>query len=490
MKKKLSCVMAIITLMMGLGGCGGNGISMVDEDVSTVPVDTYEIAWYLPITSQKDTELVEEKINAYLKDKINATVKLYLLESSQYKEKMNAMISSGEYFDLAFCASWMLDYRMNAENEAFIPLDDYFDKYMPKTYELLDKDALSNAKVNGKIYALPVIKENAQQIGWIYRKDIADKYGINMDQIKNFEDLEPYAKIIKENEPDIQYPVDWVGDIPTSNTIRHVTTGLGLPNDNTYPMDKVIEEYETESIKKSFDIAKRYYDEGLVRKDCVTATDLNQRMKDGKTFCHLAYLKPGKVNELYKGAKYQFAQSGISNVYKDPEAGVLSMTAVSATSKNPARVMRFLELVNTDKYLNNLIIYGIEGKHYKKVSDNVIELIPDSGYSLSGSQWMVSNVFLNYTTTEEDPEKLTKLKEFDESAVLLPSAGFTFNTEPVQQYVASCATVEAQYKKQIAVGAVSFEEKWPEFKKKLEEAGFEKVKDELQKQYTEFLSKK
>ena len=34
----------------------------------------------------------------------------------------------------------------------------------------------------------------------------------------------------------------------------------------------------------------------------------------------------------------------------------------------------FLELVNTDKYLNNLINFGVEGVDYEKVSDNVIKL--------------------------------------------------------------------------------------------------------------------
>jgi putative aldouronate transport system substrate-binding protein len=33
----------------------------------------------------------------------------------------------------------------------------------------------------------------------------------------------------------------------------------------------------------------------------------------------------------------------------------------------------FLELVNTDPYLSNLINYGIEDSHYKKVNESIIE---------------------------------------------------------------------------------------------------------------------
>ena len=44
--------------------------------------------------------------------------------------------------------------------------------------------------------------------------------------------------------------------------------------------------------------------------------------------------------------------------------------------------------LNTDPYLNNLINYGIEGKHYTKIDDNTIKIVDNTPYTLQGYQWM------------------------------------------------------------------------------------------------------
>lgn len=100
----------------------------------------YEINWYIQGTPQSDTPSVEAKINEYLADKINATLKLHILDASQYSQKLGTMINAGEYFDIAFCASWMLDYKANAANGAFLALDDMMSDYLPETSKMLGED--------------------------------------------------------------------------------------------------------------------------------------------------------------------------------------------------------------------------------------------------------------------------------------------------------------------------------------------------------------
>ncbi len=43
-----------------------------------------------------------------------------------------------------------------------------------------------------------------------------------------------------------------------------------------------------------------------------------------------------------------------------------SMIAISKIQKILKKAMEFLNLLNTDRYLRNLINYGIEGVHYEK----------------------------------------------------------------------------------------------------------------------------
>ena len=40
-----------------------------------------------------------------------------------------------------------------------------------------------------------------------------------------------------------------------------------------------------------------------------------------------------------------------------------ALTAVNAQTKHPEKAVEFLNLVNTDEYLRNLLNYGIEGEH-------------------------------------------------------------------------------------------------------------------------------
>ena len=474
-------------------GCGTTKQTILSEDPNTVPENPYEINWYLPSAASKDVGMVENEINDYLKNKINATVKINCLENAQYTEKLSNMIQAGEYFDICFCANWMLDYFVNAENGAFVALDDLFEQYMPKSYELSDKGCLTCATVDGKVYALPVIKESATAYGWIYRKDLAEKYNIDMSEIKTFEDLMPVAKLIKANEPDIKYPVNWALDQAPSGPLSDFSVVQGnnvgyMKDDNSF---RIMNRLDDPGIIKNFKLAREFYKEGLVKEDILTNySDTNQRMKNGQMFCALMPLKPGKVQESFGDSNYEFDQTYITSPKKTMSIGVSSMNAISATSKNPARVARFLELLNTDPYLYNLVIYGIEGKHYEKVSDNVIKVIPGSGYDMASNQWMIGNVYNAYTTDTEDPDKYIKLKEFDDSAEVSPLCGFRFVTDSVQAEIAACKGVEKQYEAQVVLGALDPEPIIDEYRKSLESAGINAIIEEMQKQIDSFLAKK
>ncbi len=476
------------------GGCGTKGVTTTSmEDPNTVPETPYEINWYICANQQSDVATVENEINAYLKDKINATIKLNIMESAQYSDKMTNMLQAGEYFDLCYTANWMLNYAVSAETGAFYPMDELFEKYMPKTYELADHDSLEGARVKGKIYALPTIKENATAYGWIYRKDIADKYHIDMSQVKTYADLLPIAKMIKENEPDMTYPIDWGENMSLGGTLPYVSvmTGCNLgyvQGDDTF---KIVNRLEQPEAMEQFKMANTYYKEELIKRDIMTNNSDADRIKglqNGKTFCMMYPLKPGKVQELIKNPKYDFAQAYIEK----PQAalGLASMNAISATSKNPARVARFLELVNTDPVLNNLLVFGVEGKHYEKVSDNVIRLIPNSGYCLSDAKWMLANVFIGYCTEDEDPNVKKELQEFDKEAERSKLMSFVFDTTNVQAEIAACSVVEAQYNKQVSLGALDPEPIVKQYLTELKAAGVDKIQEELQKQVDEYLANK
>ncbi len=498
--KRLVALMLCLAMAFTLCACGKGGQTATGEDPNTVPEDTYEINWYLLGTPQTDVSSVEKAINDYLKDKINATVKMTAMESGQYKQKMSAMISSGEYFDIAFCASWMLDYAVNAGLGAFVELDPYMDTYLKDVKEQVPASFIDSTRVGGKVYAVPTYKEGASQYGWIYRKDIAEKYNLDMSQYKTLEDFMPVAKMLKEKESSIQYPIDWdtsagfqeyiydFGEF--AQPVGHLEIGVSYCEGDDPA--KIIRRTDKKSETKPGDAYRamnEYYKAGLVKKDVATAKDVAARFNSGKTFCYIEALKPGKAAELQRNCPYPIAQAGITPIVESALPGMGSMMAISSTSKNPERCARFLNLLNTDPYLKNLVVHGIEGKHYEKVDDNTIKIFDDTTYSMYGSTWAIGNVFLDYITVDDEPDKLTALKEFNEKAIKLDANYFSFNPEGLELEMAEIAKVNTKYGTIGAEGSVEvdYEAIVAERNRELDAAGLPKVIEAMQEQYTAYL---
>ena len=120
----------------------------------------------------------------------------------------------------------------------------------------------------------------------------------------------------------------------------------------------------------------------------------------------------------------------------------------------------------------------------------MIKLIPNSGYNLSDVKWMLANVFIGYTTTDEDPNVKIQLKEFNDRAKRTPLVSFQFDTSAVQTEIASCTAVENQYEKQVSLGAMEPEPIVEKYLADLKAAGVDTIQEELQRQLTEYLKNK
>ncbi len=479
-KKMIVGCLAAIMCGSALSGCGG-GEQITHEDISKVPEDTYEIKWFMLGDPQKDVEAVEEKINEYLKDKINATVDMTIMAPDQYNSKVTNMINAGEEFDMCYVSSGTISYPSYAKAGAFYPLNDFLDNELKDIAEEIHPVLLQSPKIDDVIYALPVYKEFSSTKGWIYRKDIAEKYNIDMSKYKTFRDIMPVIEMIQKNEPNMKYPMDWnSSETPVSETepIRWEAFGVAKFGDGEFGILPEAPEFQ-----EACRIAREYYTKGLVRKDVNIATDIMARAKDGNTFCFYYTLKPGKANELFANSEYEWAQIDCSPNIMEVSPGMGSLQAISATSKNPARVARFMNLLNTDKTLKNLVIFGVEGKHYKKIGDNHIEIIPGGGYDMSSYSWSIGNVYLDYTKKGEDLDKYVQLKAFSDSAIPNTNPVFDLNMENIENEIAAMQAVKSEFGRQLNSGAMDPEPLFKTFAEKLKAAGAEKVRDEIAKQY-------
>ncbi|MEH7097821.1 ABC transporter substrate-binding protein [Neobacillus vireti] len=480
-KKKLGIVLASV-LAAGtlLSACSSKDSSATSEKgVKDAP---YEIKWYTIGTPQKDADKVFAEVNKYTKKKINATVKMTQIDWGDWDQKSQVMINSGESFDLIFTNG--TSYVQNAQKGAFLAIDDLLNNEGKALKDVINPDLLEGNKVDGKLYGIPANKEVARQDVYTFNKRLVDKYHFDLSKVKTLQDLEPMLKTIKENEPKITPMATFKAPLRFDYVFNNEMPAA-FPFDGQ--TDKVINPFDTDAAMQQFKTMRKYYKAGYLKEDAATSKD-SWPMDVENWFVRMGGSQPYADLLWSRSAKYQLVSVPAEQptIINDSVSG--SIQAISATSKNPKKVMQFLTLLNTDPYLRNLVDKGIEGTHYKKNSDGTIEDLPAriDGYNMPS--YSLGNHFILYLYKDDPKDKWDKFKEFNASAVKAPSLGFKFNSDSVRSELAAITNISKEFYPALATGSVDPEEYLPKFNKKLKEAGLDKVLKEIQKQYDEWKS--
>jgi len=478
-KMKIWTIFLILILSVGLSACNNKAVNKKEDE------ETYQIDWYL-VTSQVPVpsaqEAVEKAANEYLKDKLNVTLKMHYLDWSAYYQKINVMIAGNEKFDICFTHS--NTFKINAAKNAYLPLNDLIDKYAPKTKEMLGEEFLKGSQINGINYGLPANKDKGSHFGVLYRKDLAEKYNLieQLNAVKDMNDIYPILDIIKENEPDI-YPLREADAYSVATLLDFdviVFPGAFYPDAED---GKVVNYVETPEFMEAAKITRRNQLAGYNRKGDVNVNN------NEDYFMAFATLKPGKDKEVSASRKYEYVQIDLTTPRMRSKDTIGSLMAISTTCKRPEKAMQFLELFNTDKYLNNLIVYGLEGVNYTKINENIVRPIPDSGYGNAGMQWIFGNTFINYLVEGEDPDKYKKIEEYNKKLKKSDALGFSFDSEPVKAELGACQNIYDEYNGVISRGLEDPEIVIPQYIEKLKRAGSDKIIAEMQRQYDEWVVK-
>ncbi|SDL31364.1 ABC transporter substrate-binding protein [Paenibacillus jilunlii] len=510
-KKGTGLLLSLVLLIgLSLSGCGGNNSNnepapagtqadstaapaASDQAVATEKtnkLEQVELSLYLPGGPDKDVASVEQAINEYLKDKINATIKINQLSWDKPADKVNLMIQSGEVFDMVY--TW--NFMTNAAKGAYLPLEELLDTYAKETKAQINPAYLQAATVNGHLYAIPTEKELGQSVGFAFDKAIVDKYGFDVNSIKKLEDIEPMLKTIKEKEPAITPlfmnhtdSLNWFTVYPDSEDLDGSNE---IPTLLDYKTMKVFNEYDTPEILARLQLIREWYKAGYINKNGATdKTELKDAVKSGKAWFTYGNMNPTSTNDWTRLAEKPMVIKTLLPVQVSTKSLQGSMLAISRTSKNPERAMMFMNLIHTDPVLYNLLTFGIEGKHYKKVSDNTVEFIPDSGYN-SVSSWMIGNVLLNYLNKDEDPKRVQLYTDWNKNSKVSPVIGFVFDSTKVQSQIGALINITKQYKNTLYSGEKDPEPILKEMNNKLKAAGLDAVISEIQSQMDAFLAAK
>lgn len=438
----------------------------------------------------KDMPLVQAEMDKYTREKLNATVEIRPIDWGAYRDKTNLMFASNEQFDLLFTSPWMYLGDEVAKGQ-IIELDSLIDRYGQGIKAVLDPAVVEGGKINGKTYAVATNKEFAADKGVILRKDLVEKYGIDISRIKDLKDLTPVFETIKRNEPGMT-PLQVKGN----ESPMSVVLGYGkfdMLGDGPGVLDraardfKVIDILETPIYMEYARLQREWYKAGYINKDGASSTEMTySAVKAGKAFSYGQSGKPGIDTQEARNAGCELVYVPLTRPYMTTGDTTSAMFAIPTTAVDPARAMMFLDLLFTDKYLLNLLNWGIEGKHYIKASDSIIDYpegvtAANTGYALNMS-WMFGNQMNNYLWTTEDPRLWDKLKKFNAEAERSIALGFIFVPDKVKNEVAATNSVNTLFQGAINSGSLDPEIVIPQYIQSMKEAGLEKILAEKQAQ--------
>jgi putative aldouronate transport system substrate-binding protein len=459
-------------------------------------LDHYNLTMAIPMIGPipPDMELVEAELNKLTEAKINTTVEILPIGVGTYTEQLNLKFSSGEKLDLAYMFPQL--YGSNVAQGKLLALDELLPKYGQGIIEQVGEQYINVPSINGKLYAV-LMGDSYVGHGTVYymRKDIVDKYNIDVSSIKSLEDVENVLKLVKENEPELIPLAVSAGMGPVTSYADYdsLENGFGvlLHYDNNL---QVVNLYETQEYADRLALAHKWFKAGYINKDAATTSVLPMDMMgSGRAF---SYITSGALNVIAEAETERMVGLDVVGVELVPthlttQTIMTGFWTVAQQSENPERAVMFLNLLYTDEEIANLLVWGIEGKHYVKLSENQAGF-PEGldantvGYNMKNFGWLLGNLKIHYLAEDEPANKREILDELAANTNISPALGFVFNVEPVKNEHTALTNVTDQYRPILETGSVDPAERLPEFIQKLEAAGIGKYIAEKQRQLDEW----
>ncbi|WP_028560783.1 extracellular solute-binding protein [Paenibacillus pinihumi] len=381
MFRKLSlAILATMMMVTVLGACGSSGNTNKQSDPAAPNTTNKQeqpgssegevtLKFYFGGDKKAATDEVWSKISEYVKGKgLNVKFDINFIPFGDFKDKMLVMAASGDNWDMNFDGDW-LSYKQMAAKGSYMALNDLLPEHAPNLYKKYqEQGTLQAATVNGQIVGLPwTMKMNERKFaGW--RSDLAKKAGIEIapDSIQTIEDVDKLLRDLRK-----AYPNEKLSrSTPLSlYYIRDEWVDLNFHGLGFYLNDPKITVQAVEQqpfYMESSKLAKSWYDDKLINRDAmIDKEDGAAQWRNGKSLFTVTshewvFANPGFADP-------SFTQD-MSLLYPDKKfvnrTALANVVAINRNSKNPERVLRFLDMVETDQTLYDLLQYGIEGKTY------------------------------------------------------------------------------------------------------------------------------
>ena len=513
MKKRLfAAILAASLSAAALASCGGSGSSSSTNNPnasgsgsSTASTESgtsdseepYTITMaYIGASDQPDYQEVMDAINELTMNELNMKFDGIQMSYGDYQDRQRLMLTGGEKLDLLVvftgnCVSYV-------SQNLLINLQDYngvdlLGEYGKDIISEIGEDMAYGAKIGNVLYGIPSQKESNSQAGIVMRKDIVDELGIDPSGWSTREDLDDAFAAVHEAHPELNVLIG-TNFISQFQQIDSLGDNFGVLMCRNGEWSMTVENYyETDEYMQAAKKAHEWYSNGYVMLDAATTTETSANlMKAGNAFAFFEPIKPGYLAQ-------EESLTGRELVTQNLYDGVIATLnvnymnwGIAHQSEDPVKAMQFLNFCYTNGEFEDLINFGIEGKHWAPVdgSETIIDypegVTADTcGYHLAIG-WLLPNQFKGHVWNGNPENVWEQYKEFNAAANWSKAYGFIMDASTVLNEQTALTNVLNTYNKSLECGAVDPETTLAKMNEELYAAGLEKYMAEKQRQLDEW----
>lgn len=342
---------------------------------------------------------------------LNTTIKFKWLPYENYDAKLIELLKSGDGPDAFFTHN-----LQELLKEGLIKdITDLFPQLAPNYYTLLKEswgDEIKYTEVDKKIYGVLNNGIFLPQYFIIAMQDMVEKYA--PDGIKNFEDYGKFMQAVKDNEknmiPGCAFTSDIIDAYLQGNGYFSVF-GTGFYSSWSAKEMTPIPIEKTEAFKTACMLYKQWKE-----KDFLVDTesqDYSYLIKNGQLVSML--LNGMQIHNMSFPAnnKYRLYPLYMDSTYQIYRS--YDSIGINTNSKDPERVLMFIEWLQSSQENYDLLQYGILDKNYK-LTGNSLD-ISDIDYNNIINNWWGSNFFRNYINERPYPFEPENYKGFLEKCL-------------------------------------------------------------------------
>lgn len=411
------------------------------------------------------------KVDAYLTEKIGVTLEADILSWGAYGDRRNAIINGGEYFDVIFTDSG--SYAADIAKGVLLDIKPLLDK-VPELKAAVPEGFWDAITVDGKIYAVPTLKDSALAHFFVFDPVMLKELGIDVSGVKTLADLDPIFRKMKEGGIESPFKLNKGGAYHMLDV--YDGAGVGVPVMGVRYDDqerKVVSVFESEEIMANLNLLHKWYNDGLINADAATLAEAGSEL-------------PFYVAQGWAGAwtytKDGKSVTGTTVPFIGPisSSGTImgSMNGVYAGARNPEKVLEFLQLVNTDSKLRDMICYGEEGVNFEYVNGLVEQ---NNEKPWPWARYTQGNHAI-LTPTTANPDLFSGIAFVNDNAVPSVLMGFNLDRSKIEDELAQIKATYEKYQSEMLTGTADPAEIVPAMMDELKAVGFDEVMAEVQRQ--------